>query len=253
MADDVAQSLDELPPLPRYLQLLWDREAPGRRGPKPGRSITEIGEAGVRIADRDGIDAVSMKSVATELGLTTMSLYRYVDSKEELNAVMVDVALGEPDFAVTARGRWRTRLEAWARAGAAKRRAHPWVVDIAVPGPPLTPNTIAWMECGLRAFANTTLGEQQKLSTLLAIDSYVTDHVRMSVQFGLLGREHGGSEHADTYGLTLAQLIDADRFPSLTQAQSSFEDDDEDFFEAELSFGLKVFLDGVDVLVASAR
>lgn len=235
--------------LPRYLQLMWDKETPGRRGPKPGRSITEIGEAGVAIADRDGVDAVSMKAVASALGLTTMSLYRYVDSKEELNAVMVDVAYGAPDFALTSRGSWRTRLEAWARANAQMCLRHPWVVDIRLPGPPLSPNAIGWMECGLRAFAKVELGEQQKLSTLLALDGYVRDHVRMSMQFGLLGGP--AAESPDVYGLRLAQVIDAERFPSLIAAQSSFLDDDEDFFEAELSFGLKIFLDGVDRLIAN--
>ena len=62
--------------LPRYLQLLWGRESAGRRGPKPGRTIQEIGAAAVAIADAQGLGAVSMKSVATALGLTTMSLYR---------------------------------------------------------------------------------------------------------------------------------------------------------------------------------
>ena len=77
------------PELPRYLQLLWDREPEGRRGPKPGRTIQEIGAAGVVVADRDGLDGVSMKSVAAELGMTPMSLYRYVDSKEQLLEVML--------------------------------------------------------------------------------------------------------------------------------------------------------------------
>src|SRR5262245_33449921 len=102
--------------LPRYLQLLWDKEPEGRRGPKPGRSIEEIGAAAVAIADADGLDAVSMKSVAGAIGFTTMSLYRYVDSKDELYAVMLDVAYGPPALAFSADDGWRERISQWARA-----------------------------------------------------------------------------------------------------------------------------------------
>ena len=98
------------PPLPRYLQLLWDRAPGGRRGPKPGRTIQEIGAAGVVVADRDGLDGVSMKSVAAELGMTPMSLYRYVDSKEQLLEVMLDAAYGPADLSIVSSGPWRERL-----------------------------------------------------------------------------------------------------------------------------------------------
>ena len=70
--------------LPRVLQLLWGLDAPGRRGPKPALSLHQIGAAAVRIADAEGLGAVSMSRVAGELGYTTMSLYRYVESKDDL-------------------------------------------------------------------------------------------------------------------------------------------------------------------------
>ena len=86
--------------LPRYLQLLWAREPSGRRGPKPGHTIEQIGAAAAAIADGHGLAAVSMKRVAEAIGLTTMSLYRYVDSKAELDAVMLDTAYGDPDMRI---------------------------------------------------------------------------------------------------------------------------------------------------------
>ncbi|EAP99632.1 putative transcriptional regulator [Janibacter sp. HTCC2649] len=233
-------------PLPRYLQLLWDVEESGRRGPKPGRSIQEIGAAAVGLADREGLEAVSMKAVAAELGLTTMSLYRYVDSKDELGAVMLDVAYGPVGDRLTHRGRWRTRLEAWARVVAELCREHPWIVDISLPGPPLTPNAIEWMEAGVRALAPTGLTGQQQLSSLLVVDGYVRDHVRMCVRFGLIGDPH---DNGQLYGARLAQLIDPARFPLVSAAQGAFEDDDTDFFETELTFGLGLLLDGIGAMV----
>ena len=173
--------------LPRYLQLLWDREPEGRRGPKPGRSIAEIGAAAVAIADTDGLDAVSMKSVATSVGFTTMSLYRYLDSKDELYAVMVDVAYGAPDVRYRADWGWRARITEWAREISARRLAHPWTVEAPQTSPPLTPNMIGWMESGLEALEDAPLTSQQRLSALLAIDGWGQNHVRQTIQMGLAG------------------------------------------------------------------
>ena len=74
--------------LPPGLDLLWGRREPGRRGPKPGLSVDGIVAAAVRLADAEGLEAVSMARVAKELGFTTMSLYRYVTSKDELLQLM---------------------------------------------------------------------------------------------------------------------------------------------------------------------
>ena len=156
---------------------MWGVERAGRRGPKPGLTIQQIGTAAVAVADLDGLDGVSMKAVAQTLGVTTMSLYRYVDSKDDLYAVMLDTAYGPPDMSVTARGAWRGRLERWARAVAARRLDHPWSVTVPLKEPPATPNTAGWTECGLQAFQPTNLTAQQRFSSLLLIDGFVQQHV----------------------------------------------------------------------------
>ena len=197
-----------------------------------------------------GLGAVSMKAVAEALGLTTMSLYRYVDSKDELYAVMLDVAYGPPDMAVTARGGWRGRLERWARAIAAVRLAHPWTVLVPLTEPPATPNATAWTECGLQAFAGTTLTAQQQLSSMLLVDGYVQHHIRQSLQLGFISETGQPQDGADDYPQNLARLVDPARFPRIVAAaREAMSDDDEDFFETELDFGLRTILDGIAQLV----
>jgi AcrR family transcriptional regulator len=233
---------------------MWGVESPGRRGPKPGRSIQEIGAAAVAIADREGLGAVSMKAVAESLGLTTMSLYRYVDSKEDLYAVMLDVAHGAPDPALTARGSWRTRLERWARAITASRLEHPWSVLVPLTSPPATPNTTLWTECGLQSFTGTSLTGQQQLSSLLLVDGFVQQHVRLSLQLGFLSA--GGDlvrDPGDNYPENIITLADLSRIPLLLKAaQDALMDDEDDFFATELDFGLATILDGIEVLVRRA-
>jgi AcrR family transcriptional regulator len=239
--------------LPRYLQLLWDREPEGRRGPKPGRTIHEIGAAAVAIADRDGLERVSMKGVAEALGLTTMSLYRYVDSKDELEAVMLDLAYGPPDFDQPNDAGWRERLATWAREITARRLAHPWSTELRLAAPPLTPNAIAWMEAGLAALADTPLTYQQRLSAMLAVDGWGQNHVRQSLQMGLLGQIDPDSPQG-AYLQHVGELTQQERFPHLAAAApEALEDEDDDFFAEEFDYGLGLLLDGLEALIQRTR
>jgi AcrR family transcriptional regulator len=236
------------PELPRYLQLLWDREPAGRRGPKPGRTIEEIGAAGVAVADRDGLEGVSMKSVAAELGLTPMSLYRYVDSKEQLFEVMLEAAYGPPDRTIVESGTWRERLTRWAWALADALVRHPWIPVVPLTTPPLGPNMLGWTDAGAAAFEGVPLTDQQKMSSLLVVDGYVRSHVRMSLTLGLVDPDVPGAP--DPYVTLLPRLLDPQRFPALTAAAPAITDgdDDEDFFRDEMRFGLDLILDGIESL-----
>jgi len=239
--------------LPRYLQLLWDREPEGRRGPKPGRTIEEIGSAAMAIADAEGLDAVSMKSVASAVGFTTMSLYRYVDSKDELYAVMRDVAYGPPPLSFPPEQGWRERITAWAREICARRLAHAWTTELPMAAPPLTPNMIAWMESGLEALEDAPLTNQQRLSAMLAIDGWGLNHVRQSVQMGLTGPVDPDSPQG-AYLQLIGALIDPARFPRLAAAgPEALDDDDDDFFAEEFDKGLGLLLDGIEALISRIR
>lgn len=237
--------------LPRYLQLMWGIEDMTRRGPKPKLSISDIGRAAVSIADADGLDAVSMKAIADRLGVTTMSLYRYVEAKEDIYEIMLDEAYGLPDVDLTATGTWRHRLAAWARAIADGLRKQPWLTAIPMNRPPSGPNTLSWTEAGLRAFDDTPLTSQEKLSSMLLVDGFVRNHVRMSHEMGAL--DAVGPSGPDQYNVVLGQVIDVERYPRLCAAvQSSALDDDTDFFVEELMFGLDVIFDGIEARLVGA-
>ncbi|MEO7235055.1 MAG: TetR/AcrR family transcriptional regulator [Lapillicoccus sp.] len=238
--------------LPRYLQLLWDREPAGRRGPKPGRTIQEVGAAGVAVADRNGLEGVSMKSVAAELGLTPMSLYRYVDSKEQLLEVMLDVAYGPPDRSLVASGPWRERLSRWAYALVDALLQHPWISMVPMAGPPLSPNILGWTDAGAQAYEGAELTAQQKMSSLLVVDGYVRSHVRMSLTMGFAEPD---PQEPNLYATYLPTLLDPDRFPALLATSPAILDDDPegDFFRDELRFGLDLILDGIESLTRQGR
>jgi AcrR family transcriptional regulator len=235
---------------PSPLERLWGAAVGRERQARLGLSLERIVASGVELADNDGLAAVSMKRVAERLGFTTMSLYRYVDSRDELGAVMLDVALGAPDLCFTPDQGWRDRITAWARQISERRMAHPWTVEARQSSPPLTPNAIEWMERGLEALLDTGLTSQQRLSAMLAIDGWNQNHVRQSVQMGLVGPVDADSPQAG-YLEHIALLIDADRFPRLAAAgPEALGDDGEDFFAEEFDSGLGLLLDGIEALIA---
>ncbi|MBC7302041.1 MAG: TetR family transcriptional regulator, partial [Nocardia sp.] len=91
----------------RIIELLWRHALPAKssaRGPKPGLTVDDVVAAGIALADRDGIDKLTIRAVAAELGLRAMSLYTYVPSKDALIVLMVDavaaadtpISLGPP-------------------------------------------------------------------------------------------------------------------------------------------------------------
>src|SRR3712207_868941 len=102
----------------RSMALLWRTPSAdsSRPGPKAALGVDRIVTSAVRLADREGLAALSMRRVAAELGVGAMSLYTHVPGKGELVDLMLDAVLGElyPDEDVVRSGGWRDRLGAGA-------------------------------------------------------------------------------------------------------------------------------------------
>lgn len=113
---------------------IWSRPAVRRRGPQPEFSRTGITAAAIELADREGLAAVSMRAVAGALGTAAGSLYRYLNSRDELLALMVDAALAglppaDPSADLTVDGAWLTAMVGLAHDQLALYRRHPWLLE----------------------------------------------------------------------------------------------------------------------------
>jgi AcrR family transcriptional regulator len=236
-------------PLPPSIELAWGLRDAGTRGPKRGLTLERIVGAGIKVALTEGPAALSMARIASELGVGTMSLYRYVAAKDELLALMVDQALGAPP-APAADEDWRAGLRRWTVSLRAAYGRHPWALRVPISGPPLGPNNIAWLDNALAALAATPLPEQEKLSTVLLLSGFVRNEATLNADFAAAA---AGEQVMPRYGQMLARLIDPERLPSLQAAIESGSLDDEDDPDSEFEFGLARILDGVDVLIATTR
>ena len=238
--------------LPSSIAAAWGlRDRPGK-GPKRGLSLPRIVRAGLTVAAAEGLAAVSMSRVAAELGVGTMSLYRYVESKRELLELMVDTALGPAPPAEPDAG-WRQGLSHWAWSQLAAYRDNLWAVQVPVSGPPAYPNALGWLERALYYMRETRLDESQKMSVILLLSNYVRTQATMEAQLDAAVRAAGisGAEAMAGYGQLLRLLLDEHRFPHLRAVADAGVMDKADPWEDEFTFGLERLLDGVDALVRS--
>lgn len=97
--------------------------------PKTPLSRDRVLEVAVTIADADGLPALSMRTVARQLGVEAMSLYHHVKNKEDLLDGMVDVVFGEIHTPVVG-GDWAAEMRARSRSGRAVLKRHRWAVGL---------------------------------------------------------------------------------------------------------------------------
>ena len=244
----------------RSMALLWrtGAESGPRPGPRPGLDVDRVVAAAVRLADSEGLAALSMRRVAAELGVGTMTLYTHVPGKGELVDLMLDGVLGElyPDGEVPAGG-WRDRLEAVARANWQLFLHHPWAVHVATGRPPLGPGLMRKYELELRAVDGLGLTEVEMDLLVSLLNGFVRGAVGGVQERSDAERATGVTEE-QWWAATephLARVFDARRYPTAArvgpvageQLQAAYAP------ERTFEFGLARLLDGIGVLVEGRR
>ena len=141
------------------------------RGRPPQRSRAQVVAAAIAIADAEGLEALTMRRLAAELGAGVMSLYTYVRDKDDLVDQMVDQVsayepTGEPADLLTLAG-WQRDL----------MLRHPWLLS-ALPNRQLVgANTLGSLERGLAALAPTGLPGGAKMEILALLTGFVAGYV----------------------------------------------------------------------------
>lgn len=239
--------------LPPGVARAWGLSEGTRKGPRPGLTTDGIVRTGIALAAAEGLAAVSMGRVAGELGVSTMSLYRYVASKDELLILMEDAAFGTPPPGPPPEDGWRAALTAWAGALRAASHRNLWALRIPVTTPPAAPNSVAWMEQGLACMRRTGLDPGEKLGVMTLLSGFVRQEARLMSDLDAAARANGVSpdEAGAAYGRLLGRLTDAERFPEITAVLVSDVLADPGGPDDDFAFGLETLLDGVAVLVAA--
>ncbi len=241
--------------LPPGLDLLWGRRERGRRGPRPGLSADTIVAAAIALADAEGLEAVSMGRVAAELGFTTMSLYRYVTSKDELLQLMWNASAAGAGQLVLEGDGWRPRLRMWALIQREMIDRHPWITQMPMAAPPVAPNSLLFVERGLETLDGTGLADTDKLRVLGLLSSYTLSEARMANDAARAAqsaaRTAAAAEPAApwTFEGLLRELIDEKAYPRLYRIAWSDPAAGQPPEREEFLFGIDLNLDGVQALI----
>jgi AcrR family transcriptional regulator len=178
-----------------------------RPGPAPALTVSAIAGTAVSLADRSGLTAVTMRSVAAELGTSAPGLYRYVASRSELLAQMVDLVSAQVEHGRPSAD-WLADLTAAAESQRRVFRAHPWLVGALDSALVLGPHVLDHLDWGLTVLAEVRASTGQKLEALALANG-------IAALFAFPGPV-GGME-------AFAQL-DGRRHPHLTRALTSVTD-----------------------------
>lgn len=126
------------------------------------------------VADKEGFEAVSMRRVAQELEVGTMSLYYYVSGKDDLIAAMDDALMSEILLPSVPKD-WRRAMIKIAKRTRAVFMRHPWALVAMLSVPPGI-NAMRHMEQCLEALAETSMTNKQKITLLATVDDFVFGH-----------------------------------------------------------------------------
>ncbi|HSZ39067.1 MAG TPA: TetR/AcrR family transcriptional regulator C-terminal domain-containing protein [Trebonia sp.] len=219
---------------------VWSRDKPKRR---PALSRDAIVAAAIRIADAEGLEAVSIRRVTTDLGVRPMSLYTYIDRKEDLLVLMRDEVDGEVLIGADLPPGWREAITAISRRTREVVLRHPWMTDLAAHTASFGPNGLRHVEESITALRELHLDPPATIAVITAVDKYVMGHIAFEVA------NHSIAAASIAEQEFFRVLLATGEFPQLARfaADAVVSTGTEDQFERGLSW----LLDGIAADISS--
>jgi AcrR family transcriptional regulator len=203
-------------------------------------------EAAMKVMDEEGLDAVSMRRVAREVGVEAMSLYHHVEDKEDLLDGICELVMAEFDFPEPVDD-WAENCRRGARAWRNLLQAHPAVMRLFAEqrGPVRSIDSMRPMEFALGILRGSGLSDRDTAQAFHAFGGYIQGFVMME-----LGSIAGGSdeEHMKMHAELAAAL--PGEFPALQAVSRYFAECDSD---EQFEFGLELVIRGLEAKVRAAH
>jgi AcrR family transcriptional regulator len=228
-----------------------------RDGPDPvaveagSLSRERVVRAGIRIADTEGLGALAMRRVAAELDTATMSLYRYVRSKDDLLTTMVATVFDRfPPPDIAAGTGWRERLDALCRLQWAAYQQHPWLAQyVSMTRPQLVPSAMSHTEWAMAALQTARLDPGTRLHIAVMLANFVRGNA-VNLEPEAQAEQDSGvtsDEWMAAQSVQMEQIISTGAFPMF--AEMAGVRDLEFGLDSLFEFGLLRLLDGIEVFL----
>jgi AcrR family transcriptional regulator len=207
----------------------------------------------IDVADAEGFEAVSMRRIAVELGVPTMSLYRYVPSKDELALLVMDAAMDMGPWPKPQKG-WRAQLEYVSRRHWAACRRHPWLARlVSLTRPQLAPKAMALTEWTMRALDGVGVDPMTQMQVSITLAGHVQG-IAASLETETQAQRDTGIDNEQWMQAQVARLeavLASGQFPRIASLTS---EPDADFtLDATFEFGLALILDGLAAFIERSR
>ncbi|MCL7426320.1 TetR/AcrR family transcriptional regulator [Streptomyces sp. NPDC052415] len=238
-------------------------EAKGRRGGRGGGQPSgldrdRITEVTVRLLDAEGLTKFSMRRLATELNVTAMSVYWYVDTKDDLLELALDTVYGElrlPD--PEADEDWRDQLRTLAREYRALLVRHPWISPLAGTYLNIGPNSLAFSRVVQRVIRRTGLPAEGVTGAISAVFQFVYGYGTIEGHFFARVQDAGMTpdawfQHAmKTVSESPSTAEVVDEAKDIMAARGG--DTVEEMLERDFVFALDLLVAGIEAMVARGR
>ena len=196
-------------------------------------------EAAVRLADRAGIESLTMRKLAQELGVEAMTLYYYVAKKDDILSGIVDMVVREFELPSPTED-WKPAIRQSAISAHDVLVLHPWAANLLLSGPIVSNARLRYMDSILGKLRHGGFSPEMTDHAYHALDSHVFGFTLWQV-----GIAAGMDQQTDSIS-TFLENLDVDAYPHLAEhveqhLQERTADD-----ESEFVFGLDLILDGLD-------
>ena len=203
--------------------------------PRQNLNRERVITAAIAIADRDGIDALSMRKLAQELKVEAMSLYNYIANKEELLDAMSDYIINTFERPTTNLD-WKISIRQCALSAHKILWAHPWVCALSMSHPKISTASLAYAESITGVLRSAKFSNQLIHHALHAIDNHLYGSTLQEISLKTGMQTFSPVLNA----IFLQQMVD--KYPNISHVIVDAVHD----HEVEFEFVLDLLLDGLE-------
>ena len=215
---------------------------PAKRAPL---SKERVLQAAIRLADEEGIDALSMRRLGQELGVEAMTLYYHVPNKDAILSGIVDMVVGEIDLP-RPNANWKEAIRATAISAQRVFARHPWAASLVLSSEPSAAR-LRYMNAVLGTFRQAGFSASLTDHAYHAVDSHV-----MGFTLWLVGMSLPADDaDMDSLATQFLSRIPRDELPFLVEHVEQHLEPRDPNAKGEFEFGLDLILDGLERLIST--